>query len=314
MAQQLVKVASFTNAPQAYAARVFLQAQGIPAVVTGEASATTMSHIGAALGGVQLFVHQEQADRALELIREFSKTPPALSGGNLKCPACGEKFEPGFEVCWKCGATLDGQSDPSFRTPERDADESPSDETDDDDDQQDEWLREAGSHNRQRAEQLLQQSAVAALDREPPADAPAWVCPACGRRVATDDDHCWNCGATHAGNFNPFQSPTLIGTMADAPDTPQAASANQRLDAQATRAWRTAVIGIAVCPPILNLYSLWLSLDLFFSETPLSPFAKKRLLGTFLINTLLVALIVAFKMDALFMFAGLIRFFMNPLR
>jgi hypothetical protein len=31
------------------------------------------------------------------------------------CPQCSETNEPQFEVCWQCGATLDGRINPEFR-------------------------------------------------------------------------------------------------------------------------------------------------------------------------------------------------------
>lgn len=30
------------------------------------------------------------------------------------CPKCGEKVDPSFDVCWKCGTTPDGVEDPTF--------------------------------------------------------------------------------------------------------------------------------------------------------------------------------------------------------
>jgi hypothetical protein len=31
-----------------------------------------------------------------------------------KCPRCGEKVDPGFDVCWSCGTTRDGIENPAF--------------------------------------------------------------------------------------------------------------------------------------------------------------------------------------------------------
>ena len=31
-----------------------------------------------------------------------------------RCPNCGEKVDAGFEICWSCGSTPDGDVDPAF--------------------------------------------------------------------------------------------------------------------------------------------------------------------------------------------------------
>ena len=41
-------------------------------------------------------------------------------------------------------------------------------------------------------------------------------------------------------------------------------------DAMALRAFRAAVIGLLICPPLLNFYSAWLLLRISIDERPLS--------------------------------------------
>jgi hypothetical protein len=35
------------------------------------------------------------------------------------CPVCGEEVDDGFEVCWSCGSSVEGEEDPTF-DPNRD--------------------------------------------------------------------------------------------------------------------------------------------------------------------------------------------------
>ena len=30
------------------------------------------------------------------------------------CPKCGTKVDPGFDICWSCGTSIDGTEDPAF--------------------------------------------------------------------------------------------------------------------------------------------------------------------------------------------------------
>jgi len=40
------------------------------------------------------------------------------------CVKCGSKVDPGFDVCWKCGTSVEGVEDPTFTTADEAVDES----------------------------------------------------------------------------------------------------------------------------------------------------------------------------------------------
>lgn len=57
-------------------------------------------------------------------------------------------------------------------------------------------------------------------------------------------------------------------------------------DARAQRAWRVAVVGLFVLPPLLNMYSTWLLLELAFHDYPLSATGNRNYLLAWLVNAL----------------------------
>jgi len=86
---------------------------------------------------------------------------------------------------------------------------------------------------------------------------------------------------------NPYRSPqasTQREKPAVEPATPPADTA--RGDAQALRAWRAAVIGLLICPPVLNLYSAWLLLELAFGDDPLSSAGTRNYYLAWLVDIL----------------------------
>jgi hypothetical protein len=65
-------------------------------------------------------------------------------------------------------------------------------------------------------------------------------------------------------------------------------------DATARRAWRSAVIGLVVCPLLLHLYSAWLLLQLPWTEEPFTPAGKRLLYGALVIDILVLGLAALF--------------------
>ena len=85
----LTRVAAYTNAIEAHLARLRLEAEGVPAYVAHE------HHIGAnwtmsvALGGVKVYVHPDDADRAKTLIAAHDRGEFALADEETpSCPQC----------------------------------------------------------------------------------------------------------------------------------------------------------------------------------------------------------------------------------
>ena len=102
-------IATFDTAPEAHAARVFLEGEGVRAAVTDDVAVTTLWHVGAALGGVKLLVSEKDAENAAQLLahgeNETSRDVPDFG---WKCAGCKSEVDAGFAVCWKCGAPFNG--------------------------------------------------------------------------------------------------------------------------------------------------------------------------------------------------------------
>lgn len=65
-------------------------------------------HYSNAVHGVKLSVLDGDADKAREILHTI-KEPPYSSGAPVKCSACTAEREPAWHVCWWCGA---GSNDP----------------------------------------------------------------------------------------------------------------------------------------------------------------------------------------------------------
>ncbi len=94
-------VGVFVNALDAQQLKNLLEAQGIVAYLDGSHVATTLSHIGSALGGVKVLVTPADADRALKTIQEINQLDQ--QSGPWTCPQCHEQLEASFDLCWRCG-------------------------------------------------------------------------------------------------------------------------------------------------------------------------------------------------------------------
>lgn len=84
---------------------------------------------------------------------------------------------------------------------------------------------------------------------------------------------------------NPYRSPQASSHWDKAPVEPAPAD-TRRGDAQALRAWRAAVVGLLICPPVLNLYSAWLLLELAFLDDPLSSAGTRNYYLAWLVDVL----------------------------
>ncbi len=81
-------------------ARNLLEAEGIRAVVRNERLASAMGELPPAECQAEVWVvDASEAGRAETLLREGRP----VAGPAWDCPACGERLEPQFTQCWRCG-------------------------------------------------------------------------------------------------------------------------------------------------------------------------------------------------------------------
>ncbi len=86
----------------AHHARNLLEAEGIRAEVRNERLSSAMGELPPAECQAEVWVLEAgDAARAEQLLREGTRVP---AGPPWTC-ACGERMEPQFTQCWRCGAT-----------------------------------------------------------------------------------------------------------------------------------------------------------------------------------------------------------------
>ena len=100
---RLVSVAEFRNALQAHSARILLEANGIPAVVMGDA----ISEMG--LDPICVYVHREDVELAQRVIQEVPAAAEVLIPEWI-CK-CGEQVDAGFHICWSCNEPIESSSE-----------------------------------------------------------------------------------------------------------------------------------------------------------------------------------------------------------
>ena len=81
----------------------WLCGQGVPAVVLGEALAGAAGQLPANVFPAVWLVDEADLYRAGRLLDDFLRTGERAAGP-WYCPACGERVEAGFDLCWNCGA------------------------------------------------------------------------------------------------------------------------------------------------------------------------------------------------------------------
>lgn len=99
-----VTVAVFQKNQEASIAQATLAAAGIESELQGGVTADILAYLGTAIQGVQLSVAETDAERATELLGQVSDNDDAVLAAPWKCPACGERVEGSFDLCWSCGA------------------------------------------------------------------------------------------------------------------------------------------------------------------------------------------------------------------
>lgn len=85
----------------------FLDRKLIEAVILGDYLAGAAGELPAGIFPAVWVVEDEDLPRAREALAVFLQPDPAQSAGPWICPACGERVEAGFDLCWNCGRSRD---------------------------------------------------------------------------------------------------------------------------------------------------------------------------------------------------------------
>ena len=88
---------AYSDATEANIVLGKLQANGVPCFLTNEHTNGLLWHMSIAIGGIQLMLHDNDFDRALEILSEEPTPITNEERGTVRCPNCGSnnvKFGP----------------------------------------------------------------------------------------------------------------------------------------------------------------------------------------------------------------------------
>jgi Putative prokaryotic signal transducing protein len=111
---------------------------------------------------------------------------------------------------------------------------------------------------------------------------PAWICLGCDEHVDLEIEVCPSCGTLLADPSAPTSAMSLVE---DADPEVVKTWVGDRL---ATRAFRAAIFGLFVLPPLGHLYSLWLLLRLRELQGELSETARSKIYTALVIDLIVV--------------------------
>ena len=80
-----------------------LASRRIPAVVLGDFLSGAAGELPADITPTLWITDERDLDLARHLIDEFRHPAASPEDGPWDCPACGERLEAGFGLCWNCG-------------------------------------------------------------------------------------------------------------------------------------------------------------------------------------------------------------------
>ena len=135
---------------------------------------------------------------------------------------------------------------------------------------------------------VVGQSGAGAVDR--------CTCANCGEQLPPGFEICWRCSGAREGADEHSATECSIVETPPATETAgqdQDPELSEPLtgDALATRAWRAAVIGLFVCPPLLHFYSAWNLLRLSFGDHRVSREGTWKFFGALLIDIGMCAIV-----------------------
>lgn len=99
------RVHTARHAPEAHLVRGYLEANGVEAIVRGDALTSGWGELPADVCSVWI-VDDARVEQAQALLTDYLSGAPArkFSGERWTCVHCGEALEGQFTECWNCGA------------------------------------------------------------------------------------------------------------------------------------------------------------------------------------------------------------------
>ncbi len=307
MSGDLKVVAQYGTPEEAHLLRNRLEAAGIRVYLENETTAAWAWHFANALGGVKLLVAEEDLPAAQEVLARDDEQQIGAAAAEVegqlvrdgasdswRCPNCRADVDVGMDVCWACGTAADGTV-----TWRGDEETGPEPET---------------------SERPPPPAEVAFLTiLFPPTFAyflftklchlVAPLVPDAKHHAPADTIAGGETGAAEVGRA----LPPAWEPQARVPEQPGPTS-EQQLDALVLRAWRAALMGFFLLPPlVMTLYSTWLLVRYWFERRGANRRRDRLALWTLGLNMLaalclglLLALITASFYDPVWRESGTI--------
>jgi len=98
----VTRVFTARHPAEAHFLKGMLESKGIASEVRGEALFGARGEIPVWESLPEVWVSEDQADAAVEIIREVNAKNETAVGSPWKCPNCGETVEAQFTTCWQC--------------------------------------------------------------------------------------------------------------------------------------------------------------------------------------------------------------------
>jgi hypothetical protein len=116
MSHKLITVGTYLTPEEAHLAALVLEKEGIQCYYEAEQTTGNLWYLGTALG-VKLQVDEADVPRVRAILEEAHRPTSESSTTVGRCAVCGATMEPGYEVCWSCGETVEAGVTPPAESP-----------------------------------------------------------------------------------------------------------------------------------------------------------------------------------------------------
>ncbi len=284
-AESLTQIHSCWSVAEAEIVRARLASEGIPAYFENATLVLWYWQYANLTGGVKLFVRESEAEEACRILSNAAQ-PSGDDVPPWMCSCCGQDVEGTWEICWSCGASVDGVERPAPAPEPPPAEDG-------------EELFEYDLAGRIQVS-IITLAILAGL-----AGAPlellfvaALLLLSMGQIFSRAIDDCGS-RSTIAVDADGNVPEGIVGAGDRSHD-----AAGWPADELALRAWWSAVFGLIICPqPVFTAYSVWLLRKRLAEETRLGPIGRRRIRAAWAVNLIAIAaltgILMIFLIDAL---------------
>jgi hypothetical protein len=274
MGAEIVRISSHWNVWEADWARSRLAAEDIQAHLGNAALVSWVWYYGNAVGGVTVHVSAPDAEAARGLLA-FARDEATESPRSWACSTCGARGYPSWDVCWNCGASVEGVPGPASGHDEATPLEAPT------------------GARKVRSGLLGALAAMVLLAVFLAGGIVAFLAAASFVALAVLVILGWDSAAASEPTWDEVSEPSRASL--GAPPAKQPRMRNSIVE----RAWRASVLGFCAFPP-LSLYTLWLLWRVLFRGTRLGRSDRVRCILALILGVLAIPVMLVMGLAILF--------------